>query len=506
MAYAQPYKYDVFYSYATADDLRPFQGTPGRAVQNTRDRVSLHLSDTNLLPRPGKAETWFDSERLRDGNSLTDDIAVSVAQARVLVVFLSQSYLASGWCMAEIGTWLRRTGASADWKGRLFIVSLDGTGPAELVAVDQELTRWKVISLHAATLQPLTSGGPELNALGLGWDEILNSLSRDIAAALKKQRTSNQAPSVFLADSDRHPAGQIDQFEDYLESKGIRVIRNPLPSEHAGTDHYLSQLNDLIISCDAFFQIVRLRETPTGITSDTYEAAQRNVVLPTLKNDMGALGGVTTAQPLEVAAEGMPGYLLWLPRGEQAPVSLVGRLDVMILRGDTEMQMKDRICDLARIRWWRKRFEQSSSKLLVVGNPLDMDAFDRVEAWIAKYNMNNEVKISYHALVEDGAMDRRRDFEGRLISEIQGGSRVMFANLTLVYGRCERDSINSKLTTWGGIRSDPLFAPLTQGGRTVVTTFYFPPVPKQPPLGIWPEQSNFRTASEEEFMKYLSEL
>jgi len=121
MAYVPGFRYDVFISYAVADNIRPAEDEPGR-VDVIERQLRLELSIE--VKRKREVLLWRDTKRLSCGDNFTDEISQGVSDSAVMVVLLSNQYMASDWCRQERETFLGTLEAQANRAKRLFIVQL----------------------------------------------------------------------------------------------------------------------------------------------------------------------------------------------------------------------------------------------------------------------------------------------------------------------------------------------------------------------------------------------
>jgi len=94
MAYVAGYKHDIFVSYASVDN----QHQPGWVTELVR---ALRIQLDAFLGRTGASDIWWDRKDLDEAASLEDQIGTSLRGTAILVVILSQGYVASDWCDDE---------------------------------------------------------------------------------------------------------------------------------------------------------------------------------------------------------------------------------------------------------------------------------------------------------------------------------------------------------------------------------------------------------------------
>jgi hypothetical protein len=115
MAYANGYRHDIFVSYAHVDD-KPLPGASTGWVSTLVDGLKVLLAQ-----QVGRAEVlavWRDLQ-LGGNVDITPEILSAVRESALLLVVLSEGYLASNWCQDERHNFLALAG---DATRRLFVV------------------------------------------------------------------------------------------------------------------------------------------------------------------------------------------------------------------------------------------------------------------------------------------------------------------------------------------------------------------------------------------------
>ncbi|HND54198.1 MAG TPA: TIR domain-containing protein, partial [Pirellulaceae bacterium] len=130
---------DVFLSYATANNQEIISGKPGWVTQ-------LHVQLRKFLDekeRRGAFDLFMDS-RLRGNERFDDQLTTQVVGAGVMVVVLSEAYLASTWCRRELELFGR--GGEAVREKRIFLVHYEpvpaARWPRELEGLSESFFRF----------------------------------------------------------------------------------------------------------------------------------------------------------------------------------------------------------------------------------------------------------------------------------------------------------------------------------------------------------------------------
>ena len=136
MAYVPAFEYDVFISYAVADNDKPDQHSAGWVDVFERQ---LRAEIQKEVRHKAEVKIWRDTSRISCGDKFSDSIADGIRQSAVMIVLLSKQYLASEWCTEERAAFFRAIAADphADHQ-RFFIVSL--TDPKRLDALPDGLS------------------------------------------------------------------------------------------------------------------------------------------------------------------------------------------------------------------------------------------------------------------------------------------------------------------------------------------------------------------------------
>ncbi len=107
----------MFVSYAQVDNLTQVgaDGWVDTLVDNFKAQLSVQLG------RKERGEVWLD-RRMEVGDAITPDVKEALDNSALLVVVMSEGYLASPWCTYEREHFISRMQEQGDVKGRIFLV------------------------------------------------------------------------------------------------------------------------------------------------------------------------------------------------------------------------------------------------------------------------------------------------------------------------------------------------------------------------------------------------
>jgi hypothetical protein len=124
-AYIPGCPHDVFVSYAWVDNQPPYGElttngglTPGwvhALADNLKSQLSVHLG------RKDWGDIWID-RRIDATSSITPEVEDAVRGSVLMLVILSEAYLASPWCEHERELFERERKADGATEGRFFVV------------------------------------------------------------------------------------------------------------------------------------------------------------------------------------------------------------------------------------------------------------------------------------------------------------------------------------------------------------------------------------------------
>ncbi|EIJ32983.1 toll/interleukin-1 receptor domain-containing protein [Thiothrix nivea] len=114
---------DIFVSYAHVDN-QPFSG--GEKGWITHFINNLRIEVSRRIGRAEHYQLWMDF-RLKGSDELTPEIEQQLAKTDMLVILMSQGWLASEWCQRELDIFLQ---THPDTVGRIFVVEVDSVETA----------------------------------------------------------------------------------------------------------------------------------------------------------------------------------------------------------------------------------------------------------------------------------------------------------------------------------------------------------------------------------------
>lgn len=163
-----PYKYDVFISYRRAYDWPRF--VDGTFMPMLRRELS------DALGRPAQI---FHDRRLQTGAAWPEELAVALADSRIMISLLSRQYFGSEWCKAELSQMLARRKAVGGCPLAPLIIGgvIHDAGklPGELDSIQR-------FSLERYASPDLTERGPR-------WEELsfaIRELARHAGEAIER--------------------------------------------------------------------------------------------------------------------------------------------------------------------------------------------------------------------------------------------------------------------------------------------------------------------------------
>jgi hypothetical protein len=235
--YVPGYKHDVFVSYAHVDDSVP-EGLQGSCSGWVTTLVgNLRRALARKLGRADNHSVWMDYQLA--GNDTVPAILDELSQSATLIVFLSQGYLVSEWCLREKAAFLNR---AKDFS-QIFIVEMDSLGEEpgsrgglHEIAHIKGYRFWRD-DRNSGRIRRFADPCPRSDELEY-WDGV-NDLAEDIARTLRKlseegSGSNRQAEIVTMPPPSRARvflAQVTDDLEDrrlavkrYLEQHGIRVL------------------------------------------------------------------------------------------------------------------------------------------------------------------------------------------------------------------------------------------------------------------------------------------
>ena len=203
-AFVPGFEHDVFVSYAHVDNVSLSEDPKEGWVYRLKNHLKTLLS--KKLGRSEQGDIWIDL-RLTGNEPFPDKISEAVQRSAVLLVILSEGYLASDWCRQERELFLEAAAGKALEEGRIFLVRL----------TDLEHDRWPE-PFHDLLGYPFfTKDREEDSARMLGWpyadpkkeqDRPYFQRLDDLSGALEKRLRVMEKAAAGKA------SGTVDKTED----------------------------------------------------------------------------------------------------------------------------------------------------------------------------------------------------------------------------------------------------------------------------------------------------
>lgn len=284
-AFVSGYEWDVFVSYAHADN---FQGWVSGLVENLVGLLPGQLRGANL------GRVWLD-RRLDPGLPFPKEIAQAVERAATLLVILSPSYLESEWCRRERELFVDAAKrAGADPKQRIFIVDMKCPDRAAWPEVFADKTTFQFWYAASSQEPPHTLAWPRPDTSAVRdrpYFERLDDLSRSIATRLVAMReaidkgphasmfrANGQQIGVLLAEVTPDLQYRREQLARSLRQAGFLVLpESYYPRDPAAFE---AKIREDLPSCALMVQLLgryvtaRTENLPGG-----YELLQRKVAM-----------------------------------------------------------------------------------------------------------------------------------------------------------------------------------------------------------------------------------
>ncbi|NGZ10802.1 MAG: TIR domain-containing protein [Nitrospira sp. LK70] len=205
------HRYDVFVSYAHADNEKPL----GSAAQYGWVTTLAH----NLNTGPGHyRKNLFIDHRLKPGDVFSDDLVMTVGNSTLLLLLLSQNYIDSRWCGDELDHFVRIHANNPDKPADVFVVELAPfhilvNVPANIQKLRERLIHAQFWYRPAGASAPQLAGYPTPQESGpegehrywLVLDELRNAIDsrlRDSRSALRSGQPISTAAKEAVVVCD----------------------------------------------------------------------------------------------------------------------------------------------------------------------------------------------------------------------------------------------------------------------------------------------------------------
>jgi len=240
--------YDVFVSYAHADNERPLNSAAEYGW------VTTFARNLNIGPNHYRKNLFIDHQ-LKPGDVFSDDLVLKVENSTLLLLLLSQNYIDSSWCGKELDHFIRTHKNDPDKPADVFVVELFPFETFSNVPTNIQNLRKRLIHAQFWHQRPDSSprlaGDPTPEESGpvgklLYWkalhelrnavDSRLRSLRRDkptesdtkhvVAPLADAQQRSDKQPlgTILLADTTEDLVSVRSAVKARLEPEGIVVL------------------------------------------------------------------------------------------------------------------------------------------------------------------------------------------------------------------------------------------------------------------------------------------
>ncbi|MBI2807417.1 MAG: toll/interleukin-1 receptor domain-containing protein [Planctomycetes bacterium] len=287
MAFVNGFDCDVFVSYATANNQEIAPGKPGW-VTSFRDVLKKLLDEG--LDRRNASEVWMDY-KLRGNEPFDEQLRETVSKSAVLLIVLSDAYLASPWCRKELEIFLETTHNGVSRSGCIFLVHYEPVlidrWPGGLRGLSNEKYRFFQQERDGAPSRPLgfPIPNPENPAHQGYYDRLLDlrsELSQHLekmgkppapkAASVPTASTPDVAlaPCVYLAEVAGDTLYEQRRLaRSHLEQVGLQVL--PTKTYARAPEEYARELDRDLAGCPLFVQM--LGRFPSGYEKLQHERA-----------------------------------------------------------------------------------------------------------------------------------------------------------------------------------------------------------------------------------------
>lgn len=203
MAYVPGFRYDLFVSYASADNADSW-------VERFQSQLTAELK--RLLGSPFSDKTvFFDRLRLGTNQSYPEELDAAARDSAILVALLSPSYLKSDWCSRERRVFQERLVPGASFPQCLTAVRVRPCENLPQVLHDAQHADFVVEGFE----EPWSAGSGK-------WIEIVNRLAVQGKQALQKLR--NHAGAVFVGPTLSRDMDLRNRIVDYLDAEHFRAV------------------------------------------------------------------------------------------------------------------------------------------------------------------------------------------------------------------------------------------------------------------------------------------
>jgi len=194
--------HNAFISYAWVDNETFVAGRTGW-VSTFVDRLRKHLG-RELGRKEQGDRVWFDYERLRGSDNVTNEIRETLRASRLLVPIVSNGYLASPWCRQELEIFLDRHGPDS---GRIFPVWMSLTDEVPPAPLDA-LLKYKFWYEDEARIRR-TRWFPDIDPTDRDYGDMQQDMARDMTVLLR-EIIKREQPDLQLPEIGKKPPCVIE--------------------------------------------------------------------------------------------------------------------------------------------------------------------------------------------------------------------------------------------------------------------------------------------------------
>jgi TIR domain len=225
--------YDIFLSYASVDNTALAEPYANQTHWVMGFKVALQQAVDLQLGRTGDAQWFFDAQRLRTGDHLTDKISQALDSTRLLVALVSPGYFhEESWCKMEREYFLKSLGPDPARARRMYAVLLDEHMRSEWQKHGlAEALDFTFYDKNSATDRSIRLGGE--GRISPKFMERISTLATDITTRIKELRVcdgSSPQPSlprhgtIVVAAVPGEIEDRRTELADFLTGKGWRVL------------------------------------------------------------------------------------------------------------------------------------------------------------------------------------------------------------------------------------------------------------------------------------------
>jgi hypothetical protein len=282
------HQYDVFVSYAHADNEKPIGSSASFGWVTTL----AHNLNTGGGHYPKRL---FIDHQLKPGDAFSDDLLSKVANSTTLLLLLSQNYIDSAWCGKELDHFIRAHASDPDKPADVFVVELFPFEtftdvPSNIQKLRRRLIHAKFWLRPADAASPLLAGEPSpqesepesaqrywrvLHELRNAMDSRLRTLRRDASPSAAPVRTTDATPpspqktakpllgTILLAGATDDLVAQRDAVKAALEPEGIVILPE---GDYVGLnpEQFETDLDRDLAQCQLFVQLLSLTVGRSG--------------------------------------------------------------------------------------------------------------------------------------------------------------------------------------------------------------------------------------------------